>query len=153
MAAPSRSDTSSPKQSTKADRLEIGEAAASLLTSLRESDLVFLAADESRAEEVARAMQSAEPGACIVFCPGSDSLPGDSAPPSPANVGRRASALRSLRAAVRANDRGRIALIASGEAAARLYPPPASFEAAPPIVRIGDELELEAFAAELEAIG
>jgi transcription-repair coupling factor (superfamily II helicase) len=124
-----------------------------LLTALQTSDLVFIATDEPLAIEVARAMQAGAPEQLVVFCPGSDALPGESAPPSPANVGQRATALRRLRAALSDERHPNIALVTTGEAVARLYSPPEQFDAVPPIVREGQEIEVEAFAAELSDIG
>ncbi|HEX8193098.1 MAG TPA: TRCF domain-containing protein [Allosphingosinicella sp.] len=133
--------------------LQIGEVAASLLSALARGDVVFIAADETRAAETARILKAAAPGAEILHCPASDALPGDSAPPSPANVGQRAAALRRLAALAGERNRSRIALVASGEAAARLYPAPDRFAAVPPLVRLGEPIDIEAFAAELVEIG
>jgi transcription-repair coupling factor (superfamily II helicase) len=131
------------------DKFETGEIAARLLTALEEGDLVFLAADEVRAAEVARAIRAAAPETDVLFCPGSDALPGDSAPPSPANVGQRTAALRKLAA----RDGRRVALISTGEAAARLYPPRGRYGAAPPLVGVGEAIDIASFAASLEEIG
>ena len=131
----------------------VSETLAALLTSIQGDDLVFVAADESAAADIARALAAGAPDALVVFCPGSDALPGDSAPPSPANVGQRATALRQLRAALSSTARPNIALVTTGEAVARLYPPPAEFDAVPPVVREGQAIELEAFQAELLAAG
>jgi hypothetical protein len=38
--------------------------------------LIFLAADEPRAAEIARALAAAAPDVTVAFCPGSDALPG-----------------------------------------------------------------------------
>jgi transcription-repair coupling factor (superfamily II helicase) len=131
----------------------VSDTVATLLTSLQSEDLVFIAKDEAVAMEVARALEAGAPDALAVFCPGSDALPGDNAPPSPANVGQRATALRRLRAALVSAERLHIALVTTGEAVTRLYPPPEQFDAAPPIVHQGQALEPEAFAAELSEIG
>ena len=133
--------------------LPVGAIAARLLDAVEEADLVFIAADEARAEAVARIMAAAAGKAEILHCPGSDALPGDSAPPSPANVGRRGAALRRLAEFGRAAHRPRIALIAGGEAAARLYPAPERYDALPPVVRRGEPIDIDALAQELLAIG
>jgi transcription-repair coupling factor (superfamily II helicase) len=133
--------------------LQIGEVAASLLSALEHGDVVFIGADETRAAETARVLKAAAPKAEVLHCPASDALPGDSAPPSPANVGQRAAALRRLAALAGETGRARIALVASGEAAARLYPAPDRFAAVPPLVRLGEAIDIEAFAAELTEIG
>jgi transcription-repair coupling factor (superfamily II helicase) len=133
--------------------VEVGEIVVSLLSALERGDLIYLAKDEARAAEIARAVTSGAPEAIVLFCPSSDALPGDAAPPSPANVGRRTAALRALRSAQQNQPRSAVALISTGEAAARLYPRPEQFNAAPPVVRLGDALSLEEFALRLEEIG
>ncbi len=138
----------------RAEKQPIGELAASLLTAAERTDILFLASDEPRALELMRALQGGAGDALVLFCPGSDALPGDSAPPSPANSGQRAAALRRLRAALtNKGERPRVVLVSTGEAAARLYPPPERFDAAPPLVKVGQPIDLDAFAAELESLG
>ena len=131
----------------------VGETIAALLTSIERDDLIAIAKDEPAGAEIARALEAGAPDAVVVFCPGSDALPGDSAPPSPANVGQRATALRRLRATLSSDSRPRVALVTTGEAVTRLYPPPTGFDAVPPIVRKGREIEVEAFQAELTNAG
>ena len=92
MAAASNSNTSAAQSAP----LEAGEIAARLLEALEENDLIFLGKDENRAAEIYTAVAAGAPDALVLLCPGSDALPGDSAPPSPANVGMRAAALRIL---------------------------------------------------------
>ncbi len=136
------------------ETLGVGEAAAILLEVLAERDIFFLANDEPRALEIVHALQGGAPDALVLFCPGTDALPGDPAPPSPANVGQRTAALRRIRAALQEQEgRGRIALVSTGEAAGRLYPQPHAFDAAPPLVRVGQPIDLQQFAARLEEIG
>ncbi|UYY60238.1 TRCF domain-containing protein [Sphingomonas sp. S2-65] len=118
---------------------------------MRDGDVVFLAPDEARAGAVERALSAAMPEAAVIFCPGSDALPGDSAPASPANVGQRVAALRRLRVALAAQQR--VALISTGEAAGRLYPAPLAFDTAPPLVETGQAIDLAAFAETLVEIG
>ena len=130
-----------------------GEIVATLLTSIQDDDVIFIARDEPAGAEIARALEAGAPDALVLFCPGSDALPGDSSPPSPANAGQRATALRRLRAALSSGSRPQIALVTTGEAVTRLYPPPIDFDAVPPIVRKGQEIEVEAFAAELIEVG
>jgi transcription-repair coupling factor (superfamily II helicase) len=125
-----------------APALATGEIAALLAEALASADLFFAAADEPRAIAVARALAALAPEACVIFCPGSDALPGDAAPASPANVGERVAALRRLRLAQAEAERPRIACITTGEALARLYPPPHAFEAAPPRIATGAPIDL-----------
>ncbi|WP_235425365.1 helicase-related protein [Croceibacterium mercuriale] len=131
----------------------MSDIVAGLLTSLEDGDLLVITRDDPDAAELARALAAGAPDAVVVFCPGSDALPGDSAPPSPANVGQRATALRRVRAALSGAERPTIALVTTGEAVTRLYPRPEEFDAAPPILRDGQEIEVEAFAAILADSG
>lgn len=91
----SRSMTQNPREPE-----EVGEVAACLLHALQEKSVTFVARDEVRASQIARALAAGAPEALILFCPASDALPGDSEPPSPANVGQRTAALRKLRSAL-----------------------------------------------------
>lgn len=131
----------------------LGEITLQLMQALASGDLLYLADNEQEAEAAAAALVALEPNFPVVFLPSSDTLPGDRAPASPANIGRRVSALRRLRDLHRDADRGHLALIMSGEAAARLYAEPAAFDAAPPLLRKGDTISTDSFAAEMEALG
>ncbi|TDW61535.1 transcription-repair coupling factor (superfamily II helicase) [Novosphingobium sp. PhB55] len=131
----------------------IGETVLSLAEQLRRGDLLYLADDEQEAEALADALAALAPENPVIFLPSSDTLPGDAAPASPANIGRRISALRELRRIGPAGSRPNLAAILSGEAAARLYAHPSAFDTAPPCLRQGDRIDTENFAAEMEAIG
>ncbi len=126
-----------------------GLVAVTLAERLQSGDVLYIASNEPRAEALAAALAVAAPDKLVVHMPSSDALPGDSAPASAANIGRRVAALRVLR------ERGdtRAALIVTAEAAAQLYPPVPAFETAPPEVKVGDVLDLTAFAEALRAIG
>src|SRR4051812_2318967 len=76
--------------------LSVGEMAARLATYLDDGDVMFAAADATRGVAIARALAAMTP-AEVIFCPGSDALPGDEAPASPVNVGQRVAALRHVR--------------------------------------------------------
>ena len=135
-----------------------GAVAAQLADALDKGDVMFAAAGEARAIAVARALAAMAPGAEVVFCPGSDALPGDEAPASPANVGLRVAALRRLRLAQdharTAAKPGRpIACIVTGEALARRYPAPDAFDAAPPRIEAGGTLDLAELHARLVDTG
>ena len=133
--------------------LGIGEAAAVLAEKISETSVLFVTTDEPRGEAIAQALEVAAPDALVLFCPGSDALPCDDAPASPANVGRRVAALHTLHRALADADPRRIALIATGEACARLYPPAEAFEAAPPLVTAGEAIDLHRFAEAMQALG
>jgi transcription-repair coupling factor (superfamily II helicase) len=119
---------------------------------LSQGDLVYVAADDLRATEIAAVATALAPDAVVVHLPSSDSLPGDAAPASPANVGRRVAALRLLRA--QSEDRtGPILLVTTAEATAVRYPPPAMFDMAPPRLEVGDPIDVDAFAGIAAEIG
>ncbi|MCW3798435.1 helicase-related protein [Sphingomonas sp. BN140010] len=124
-----------------------------LLDALADGDLIYLAADEPGGRELFRAVQAGAPEAVVVFVPPSDSLPGEASAPTPANAGERTAALRRIHATTADGQRPRIALISTGEAAARLTAPAEAFGTAPPILRCGQELNLEQLAEQLCEIG
>jgi transcription-repair coupling factor (superfamily II helicase) len=123
--------------------------ASRIAETLADSSIVFLADDEQQAEALADAVRAFAPQAQVVHVPSSDALPGETAPATPANAGRRASALRTLRLARGAH----IACILSGEAAARRYPAPEEFDSAPPTLRAGDAIDIHLFATKLTELG
>ena len=131
--------------------LTIGEAAAALLASEHDR-LLFLARDEVRAAAVARAAGEGDgEDRVVLHLPASDALPGDDAPASPSVAGQRTSALRHCREAL---EEGRkILLVSSGEAAGRLLPPPAAFNAQPPLLKVGERIDPEAFRAQALELG
>ncbi|WP_426255221.1 TRCF domain-containing protein [Sphingomonas sp. DC2300-3] len=134
-------------------RLGIAETAAGLAGLLRKSDVLAAEADEVRAAALARALAAMMPAATVVVCPGTDALPGDEAPASPANVGQRVSALRTVRCTLAKRRRPRIALITTGEALARACPTPAAFDAEPPRVTVGSACDLATLAEALTDLG
>ena len=131
----------------------IGEVLAVLLGALQDRDVIFIAQDEARARDIAQGMSAACGEHAVFFCPGSDSLPGDATPPTPANAGMRTSTLHKLRMAHSRDRQGHIALISTGESMARLYPNPQQFDAAPPHLQCGDPVVLDDLPAMLEEIG
>ncbi|ODP39498.1 DEAD/DEAH box helicase [Sphingomonas turrisvirgatae] len=131
----------------------MGETAAILSEWLDREDVVYAAADEQRGMAVAGALAAMAPGSEILFCPGSDALPGDAAPASPANVGRRVAALRRLRLLQADDARPRVALVTTGEALAHAYASPTAYEAAPPQVKVGAPLGLSELFEQLDATG
>lgn len=137
---------------TSPAKVQPGAIAAALATRLEAGDVIFLASDEQRAETVAAALRQAAPDAIVVHLPSSDALPGDAAPASPANVGRRVAALRRVRLAT-SEGKSRVALVTTAEAVASVVPPPTAFDAAPPRLKVGDRLEVETFTATLKDIG
>jgi len=135
------------------DAKSTGETVLALVEQLRAGDLVYLADDEQQAQTIAGALAALMPKAHVIHLPSSDTLPGDSAPASPANIGRRVSALSTLRRISQLRERFHLVTVMSGEAAARLYAEPRVFEEAPPLLSIGDPLDPAAFALEMEALG
>ncbi|MCC2979478.1 helicase-related protein [Sphingomonas sp. IC4-52] len=133
--------------------MSIAETAAGVAPLLASRDVIVAVADETCALALARTLAAMMPGADVLFCPGTDALPGDEAPPSPANVGQRVSALRAIRRNSGADDGAQIALVTSGEALARAYPPPAAFDAEPPSVTVGGACDLAQLNEELLGLG
>lgn len=131
----------------------LGETAIMLWQALKEGDLLYLADDEQTAETTAAALRALAPEHPVIFLPSSDALPGDTAPASPANVGHRVAALSALRRIVQDLERLPLATIMSGEAAARRYAEPATFDVAPPSIAVGDKIDQSAFAKDMEALG
>ncbi|GFE76631.1 DEAD/DEAH box helicase [Novosphingobium sp. TCA1] len=129
--------------------MNLAFTAVRIAQTLAEQSIAFLADDEQQAEALADAVRALSPLAKVVHVPSSDALPGETAPASPANAGRRASALRMLRLAQGTH----VACILSGEAAARCYPTPDAFDSAPPSLHPGDEADTQTFAIQLEELG
>jgi transcription-repair coupling factor (superfamily II helicase) len=127
--------------------------ATRLAAMLGTEDVLYVADDDQAAQAVAAALGALCPDHVIVWLPSSDALPGDVAPASPANVGARVAALRSLRSVADTPGRARLACVLSGEAAGHLYPEPAAFGDAPPRLTVGDAIDIEAFTALLCGIG
>lgn len=123
------------------------------MDALLKGDLIYLAGDELAGRDLQRMIAAAAPDALVLFYPASDALPGESAPPTPANAGERTAVLRHINVELSRPERRRVALISSGEAAARLTAPPEAFATAPPIVEVGQERSLEELAAELIVLG
>ena len=135
----------------KSDPLPAGALAARAAEA--KGDLILVTAEERRAEQVATLLRIAAPDVQVAWLPASDALPGDAMPPSPANAGKRVAALHAVRGWLAEPRRDRVVLVASAEAAVRLVPPPTGFDDAPPHLAPGDPIDVDAFAARLEAIG
>ncbi|MCW1430258.1 DEAD/DEAH box helicase [Novosphingobium sp. JCM 18896] len=120
---------------------------------LTERTVVQLCDDEQQAQALAAAVEALACYAPVIFLPSSDALPGDVAPASPGNIGRRTAALRKLRGHAAARPDEPIACILSGEAAAQRYADPADYDSAPPVISVGEKIEAEPFATMLAQIG
>ena len=127
--------------------------AAQLVRVLETDDVIYLADDDQQGQALTAALRGLLPDAPIFFLPSSDALPGDVAPASPANIGMRVAALHALRTATLNADRAKLACVMSGEAAARLYPPPEAFDVAPPRISVGDKLSMEQLSAMIAEVG
>ena len=128
----------------------MGAVATRLADAIAGNAVLFIAIDEQRALAVAGALRAASPDALIVHVPSSDALPGDRAPPSPANAGRRATALHLLR---QRDCKKPVCLVTTVEAAIRLYPSPAAFDVAPPRLKVGDAIDAAELSDALTEIG
>ncbi|TKD50118.1 helicase-related protein [Sphingomonas baiyangensis] len=129
------------------------ERAADIAARLAHTNVLAILRDEIDAAEVAALVAAMVPEAIVLLCPGSDALPGDAAPASPANIGQRVAALHRLSCLRAEGDARRIALISTGEAAARAYPPPDAYRAVPPSIAVDMAIDLAALHAELIEAG
>ncbi len=140
---PSPSDEGGPSRPSPAVHPTAGLAArlAEAAAGSRAKTVLFLAADERRADEIGRALAAFAPNLDVLVLPPWDCLPYDRVSPSPACMGRRVDALQRLG---RALD-GRRVVVTSPEAAVQ------KLAAAEPSFTLakGDSLDraaLEAFA-------
>jgi len=145
-------NASAPDPSDAGDaRVAIGPVAATLAVEVQTGSVMFIASDEMRAASLAEVVAAFAPMAEVVHLPASDALPGDDAPASPGNAGARVAALRRLRIA---HGEGRpVACITTPEATALRIAPPADFDAAPPVLCMGDAIDLTELAARAEELG
>ncbi|MBM6576009.1 DEAD/DEAH box helicase [Microvirga sp. SRT01] len=145
--------TMPPGEDALKPALGTAEIATELAVLLQRGDVLVAEADETRALALTRILAAMMPGACVCFCPGTDALPGDDAPASPANVGQRVSTLRAVRRMLADKQHPPIALVTTGEALANAYPAPVAFEAEPPKVATGAACDLQALYDQLVSIG
>ncbi|MDG6078863.1 DEAD/DEAH box helicase [Erythrobacter litoralis] len=131
----------------------MGAKVLRILAVLDERPILYLADDETEAESLASVLEALLPDVPVIHVPAADTLPGEDAPASPANIGHRVTALRQLRALAQDDSAERPIVVASGEAAAHRYQAPTAFDAAPPIIRVGDPIDPERFAAQAVANG
>ncbi|WP_157218444.1 TRCF domain-containing protein [Flavisphingomonas formosensis] len=127
--------------------------AVRLAETLMRGDLVYIADEESQAEQLSEMLTALVGDGAIIFLPSSDALPGDDAPPSPANTGRRMAALHRLRMLQQAPHRPPLACLMSVEATVQHYPPPEHFDRAPPTLHPGDTLEAGMFETLVARLG
>ena len=97
-----------------------GLAATRIAEALVGGNVLAVISSDYRARDVHAALKGAAPDAEVVFFPPSDALPGDTQPPTPANIGLRLAALRKARGALKAGPRSRVACITTAEAASEL---------------------------------
>jgi len=129
------------------------EHAAALAPLLDEGDIIAIVRDEIAAAALAETLAIMCPDSTILTCPGSDALPGDTAPASPGNVGQRVASLHRLQRLLATPRRPSVALVSTGEAAARAYPRPETYAAEPPAVAVGDAVDLAVLHDDLLGIG
>jgi transcription-repair coupling factor (superfamily II helicase) len=126
----------------------LGPTLARLWDALAQGDVLAIVADEVRAEAVARAAAKLGP-ASVLHLPPPDALPGEDTASSPATAGKRFAAL----AALRRKGPGPRLLVTDAVAAAHLLPPPAAFATPVRLLKLGDRIDREALAQELEIGG
>ncbi len=125
------------------ERVAPGPVAAMLADWASGRSVLFVASDEARAAAIVATLAAFAPDRCVVHLPSTDALPGDDAPASPANVGQRVAALRRLRQAASVGEHA--VCVTTAEATALRLPVPAAFDIAPPLMRVGDAIDVSAF--------
>lgn len=133
--------------------MTLARTAVRLAAMLAGGDILYLADDDQQAGAIHASLAALMPDHPVIHFPASDALPGDVAPATPANVGARVTALRRLRSLQVQSDRPSLALVISGEAAARSYPPPEQFDPAPPRLLPGSVLAIDELVPMLADIG
>ncbi|MHA6316415.1 DEAD/DEAH box helicase [Altererythrobacter sp. CAU 1778] len=131
----------------------MGARVLRILRSTGDGPVLYLCDDDTEAEGLAAVLTGLLPDMAVVHLPASDTLPGDDAPPSPANVGHRVTALRRLRQLSSEGRADDIVVVTTGEAAARRYLSAEAFDAEPPSIRVGDSIDPERFGEEAIALG
>jgi transcription-repair coupling factor (superfamily II helicase) len=129
-----------------------GVAAVRIAAALVYGDVLAIISGDYRARDIFAALQGAAPDAVCVYFPPSDALPGDTQPPTPANIGLRLAALRQARHA-QLSPAGPLACITTAETASDFLPDPKIFDKPLPVVRLGEKLDAEAFAKAIRRIG
>ena len=99
----------------------MGAKVLRIVRNIGDGPVLYLCDDDTEAESLAAIVSALLPDAAVVHLPASDALPGDDAPPSPANVGHRVTALRRLRQLSCDGGHGDLVVVTTGEAAARRY--------------------------------
>jgi transcription-repair coupling factor (superfamily II helicase) len=130
----------------------LARVATRIVEAMAAGDILYVAGDEREAEEIAGAVAAIASGP-VIHVPSSDALPGDDAPASPANAGRRAAALRRLHMLVAEENGPPFACIVGAEAIARRYPTPADSSAAPPVLASGDVIDVVSLSEHLLGLG
>ena len=144
-AAPSEVEPA-PAPAEEVPELPAGAVAARLLEAVhnvRAKGLVHVVSDETRAEEIGRALISYGPDFDVLVLPPWDCLPYDRASPSREVMGRRMAVLREL---FRERDRSFV-LIAPLEALLQRVPPASVVRDAVFTIEVGKKLDLEALQA------
>jgi transcription-repair coupling factor (superfamily II helicase) len=131
----------------------MGAKVLRIMRSIDNGPVLYLCDDDTEAEGLAAIIAALLPNAAVVHLPASDTLPGDDAPPSPANVGHRVTALRRLRQLSCNGRDDEIVVVTTGEAAARRYLVAEAFDAEPPSIATGDLIDPNEFREEAITLG
>jgi transcription-repair coupling factor (superfamily II helicase) len=126
----------------------LGPTVARLCELVERGDVIAVVGSEARGEAIARAV-AALTSALVLWCPPPDSLPGEDAPASPAVLGQRVAALSALHAR---GDR-HVLFVTEATAAARKVAAPKAFAGKPLVLAVGDAVDGQALAEQLETIG
>jgi transcription-repair coupling factor (superfamily II helicase) len=144
----------SPEPATRVD-CAVGAAVARIAEMLVKKNVLVIAAGDYRARDIHAALQGASPKTQVIYFPSSDALPGDSQPPTPANIGMRMAALKRARKVAGPRSGVRVCCVTTAEAASELLPDPKTFDGALSKYAVGGRFDQDAaaFAATLRNIG
>ena len=145
--------SNSDKAKSDRDVEGLGAKALRILRAVGDAPVLYLADDDIEAQGIAGVMRAFLAESAVIYLPASDRLPGEDAPASPANIGQRVAALRQLRALSQDENGGAPILVTTGEAAARRYLAPETFDAAPPVIRTGDAIDPDDFREKALSLG
>ncbi len=110
--------------------------------------MLYVAIDETRARMLSEMAEALMPEARVIYLPASDALPGDDAPSSPAIAGQRVAALRQLHEWHGQENAARLVCITSAPATGQAYAVPEAYAAIPPVLRVGEPIDMATFEAD-----
>ncbi|WP_394270273.1 DEAD/DEAH box helicase [Qipengyuania sp.] len=112
--------------------------------------LVVLVASDHAAERLSLVAGHAFPEVGVHYCPSSDALPGEAVGASAANAGQRVATLHAMGTSFA--EGAAPVLICGAEASVPAYAAPDAYRAQPPVLKVGDPIDLAAFREQLVGI-